>query len=228
MQAVILAAGEGSRLRPFTDNLPKPMVNVSGKPILERTLDILPDEIEEVVLIVGYKKEKIIEHFGDEYRRIKITYAEQKERKGTYDALLCAEPFLKKGFFLLLQGDELYHPFDLKRCVESEELAALVIETEHPERFGICIPDENDYVVKIIEKPTDAPGNLASIGAFLLHTDIFKMSKFASEAIPGEYVLAEHISKWVEEVKMKMIRATFWYTISSHEDVYIADKFLGM
>ncbi|MBU2101537.1 nucleotidyltransferase family protein [Patescibacteria group bacterium] len=228
MQAVILAAGAGTRLRPFTDNLPKPMVSVSGKPILERTLDILPDEIDEVILVVGYKKEKIIEHFGDEHRRIKIKYAEQKEQKGTYDALLSAEPFLKKGFFLLLQGDELYHPYDLKRCIDSEEPAALVIETEHPERFGICIPDENDYVVEIIEKPTDAPGNLASIGAFLLHTDLFKTPKFVSESILGEYVLAEHIGKWVRETKMKLIKATFWYTISSHEDVYIADKFLGM
>ena len=72
MQAVILAAGVGKRLKPLTDDLPKPMVRVNGRPILEYTLSILPKEIDEVILIVGYLKEKIIEYFGDSFKGVPI------------------------------------------------------------------------------------------------------------------------------------------------------------
>jgi len=228
MQAVILAAGAGKRLQPLTNDIPKPMVVVSGKPILERTFNILPDEIEEVIMVVGYKKEKIIEHFGSEFGHIKIRYVEQAKPRGTYDALECAKPLLKGGFFLMLHGDELYHPYDLQRCVDSDQPAVLTVETSHPERYGICTTDENDYLLDIQEKPKNPKSNLAITGAYLLNSDIFATAKSESNVIKGEYVLAEQISRWAASTKIKILKATFWYTVSYPEDVHIADKFLGM
>ncbi|MDD5710653.1 MAG: sugar phosphate nucleotidyltransferase [Candidatus Colwellbacteria bacterium] len=228
MQAVILAAGAGKRLRPLTNDIPKPMVVVSGKPILERTLEILPDEIEEAIMVVGYKKEKIIEYFGGQFGHVRIRYVEQAEPKGTYDALECAKPLLNGGFFLFLHGDELYHPYDLQRCVESNQPTVLTVETGHPERYGICTVDQNEYLLGVQEKPADPKSNLAITGAYLLNSDIFEMSKSESSATKGEYVLAEQIGRWAARTKIKVMRATFWYTVSYPEDVHIADKFLGM
>jgi NDP-sugar pyrophosphorylase family protein len=228
MQAVILAAGAGKRLRPLTNDIPKPMVRVSGKPILERTLDILPDNVGEVIMVVGYKKEKIIEYFGNEFKHIKIQYVEQTEPRGTYDALECAKPFLEDDFFLLLHGDELYHPYDLQKCVSSNQPTVLAVETGHPERYGICTVDEEDYLLDIQEKPENPRSNLAVIGAYLLSPNIFKIPKSESGVIKGEYVLAEQISRWAINEKIKVMKATFWYTVSYPEDVHIADKFLGM
>ena len=159
---------------------------------------------------------------------IKVQYVEQAKPRGTYDALECAKPLLKEGFFLFLHGDELYHPYDLQRCVNSDQPTVLTVETEHPERYGICTIDENEYLLEVQEKPENPKSNLAITGAYLLNSDIFAISKSESNAIKGEYVLAEQISKWAADTKIKVIKATFWYTVSYPEDVHIADKFLGM
>src|SRR3989344_6712776 len=110
MQAVILAAGVGKRLRPLTNDLPKPMVKVNGKPILEYTLSILPSVIDEAILVVGYQKEKIMKHFGDSFNGLPLKYVEQEAPMGMSHALNCARPFLRKGTFLVMVGDDLYHP----------------------------------------------------------------------------------------------------------------------
>ena len=77
MQAVIMAAGEGRRMRPLTLELPKPLIKVAGKPILEHILDALPPEIDEVILVVGYKADMVKQHFGDSYHGRHIRYVYQ-------------------------------------------------------------------------------------------------------------------------------------------------------
>ncbi|WP_293026651.1 nucleotidyltransferase family protein, partial [Natronococcus sp.] len=92
MQAVVLAAGEGTRLRPLTEDKPKGLVEVDEKPIITHCLDRLVElGASEFVIVVGYLKEKIIDHYGDEYRGVPITYAHQREQKGLAHALLCVE-----------------------------------------------------------------------------------------------------------------------------------------
>jgi len=92
MKAVVLAAGKGTRLRPLTDDKPKALVEVDGRPILSHCFDELVDlDAEGFVVVVGYRKDDIIEYYGDEYEGVPITYAEQERQLGLADALLCAE-----------------------------------------------------------------------------------------------------------------------------------------
>jgi len=83
MKAIILAAGEGTRLRPFSNTKPKPMIKIFGKPILEHNIEKIYQSVDEIIIVVKYKKEVIQNYFQDNYKGTKITYQEQNEQKGT-------------------------------------------------------------------------------------------------------------------------------------------------
>jgi NDP-sugar pyrophosphorylase family protein len=224
MQAVILAAGVGKRLQPLTNDLPKPMVKLNGIPILEHTFGILPKEIEEVILVVGYKKEKIMEHFGDSYGKIKIRYAIQQEPKGTAHALDEAKPYLNSGHFLFLYGDDLYHPEDLNKCI-GEEPMVLVKASDTPERFGVCIVNDDGILTGILEKRENPPGNLVNVGVYLLNHEIFDIPKVQLQN--GEYNLAEQIGLWAKTRPIRVVEARFWHPIGYPEDIELAERFLN-
>ncbi len=225
MQAVILAAGLGKRLRPLTNNLPKPMILVGGKPILEYTLSILPQEVDEVIIVVGYLGEKIKKYFGESFGRIKIIYAEQPEPKGTADGLLKANPFLRDGYFLLIHADDLFHKDDLKKCLRNEPVV-LVKEIAHPERFGVCLIDEHDQLIDILEKVENPPTNLANIGVYLLNREIFNIPPGIMPN--GELNLAMQIGRWAKQTPIKVIRAKFWHPIGYPEDLKLAEYFIAL
>ncbi|MBI4272480.1 nucleotidyltransferase family protein [Candidatus Uhrbacteria bacterium] len=224
MQAVILAAGEGTRLRPLTAEKPKPMVAIGGKPILEYTLSILPKVIEEAILVIGYKGEKIREYFGEEFNGLHLIYVEQPEPKGTADAIEKALPYLKSEYFMVVSGDDLYHPDDLEKCVTGTQQSILVKETDTPERFGICIVGKDDLLEGLVEKPKNPPSNLANVGVYVLHQDIFQLPKMIDEK--GEHVLAPKIGQLAKVRPTKVIRAQFWHPIAYPEDVATAHGYL--
>jgi UDP-N-acetylglucosamine diphosphorylase / glucose-1-phosphate thymidylyltransferase / UDP-N-acetylgalactosamine diphosphorylase / glucosamine-1-phosphate N-acetyltransferase / galactosamine-1-phosphate N-acetyltransferase len=225
MKAVILAAGEGKRLRPLTDEIPKPMVRVGGRPILEYTLSILPDEITEVILVVGYRQEAIREYFGDSFGTRRLIYVEQPKLKGTGDALILARPFLNEESFMLLYADDLYHPADLTACIKDTS-RVLVKEHSKPERFGVCLIDDEGRVAKILEKKPNPPSNLVNIGAYYLTSDIFS---FPPKLSPhGEYFLTEQIDAMAQEHPVYIERARFWHPIGYPEDVAAAEAWLQL
>jgi UDP-N-acetylglucosamine diphosphorylase / glucose-1-phosphate thymidylyltransferase / UDP-N-acetylgalactosamine diphosphorylase / glucosamine-1-phosphate N-acetyltransferase / galactosamine-1-phosphate N-acetyltransferase len=226
MKAVILAAGEGKRLRPLTNKIPKPMVKVGGKPILEYTLTILPKEITEVVLVVGYRKEAIQDYFGDSFGGRKIIYVEQPEMKGTGDALLHAQPFLDHEPFLLLYADDLYHPEDIAACVKGDA-RILVKEHQRPERFGVCRIEEDGRVVEILEKRENPPSNLVNIGVYYLTSRIFEFPPTFSE-VHGEYFFTEQLSAMAQEYPIYVERARFWHPIGYPEDLPGAEHFIKL
>ncbi len=104
-QAVILAAGKGTRMLPLTLTRPKPLQEVLGKNLLEWKLSALPDSITEVIFIIGYQGEQIRAFFGDRWEGRAIFYAEQQELNGSAGALLCAKDLLR-GRFLVMMGDD--------------------------------------------------------------------------------------------------------------------------
>lgn len=226
MQAVIIAAGIGKRLRPLTNDLPKPMVRVNGKPILEYTLSILPKVIDEVIMVVGYQKEKIIEYFGGSFNGLPIKYIEQTILMGTAHALDVAKPEIRDEDFLFMHGDDLYHQDDLEALVKFESPVILVKETSHPEKFGVCLVDRNGYLTDILEKPLDSPSNLVNIGVYLLNKGIFNIPKIQSPN--GEFYLSEQIGKWAEECKIKVVKAKFWYPIGYPEDLEVASSLVTL
>ena len=173
MQAIILAAGKGTRLRPLTLKTPKPLLKVAGKPILEHTFDALPKEVREVVLVVGYLGDQIRQYFNSEYRGRKITYIVQNEQLGTFNALKQARSVLGRSF-LSLMGDDLYYRKDLSRVLEHDQ-AVLVRRVKGPsEKFGVCLTRNKNWVKDILEKQPGLKFTFANCGAFKLTHDIFK------------------------------------------------------
>jgi len=224
MQAVILAAGKGTRLRPLTDRIPKPLISVGGKPILEYTLSILPPEVTEVLLVVGHKSDAIKDYFRNQFGDVALTYIEQIEQKGTAHALALARPHLKDGHFLLLSSDDLYHPDDLKDAVRKMEPVVLVSESETPERFGSCLVDADGCLKEVFEKKKDPPTNIVNVGAYVLHCDIFNIPV---PILPnGEWNLAEQVGNWAKERRVYALKTRFWHPINNWEELKEAERSL--
>ena len=114
MQAVILAAGEGRRMRPLTESTPKPLLEVCGRPLISYTFAALPDVVDEVVMVVSYLKEKITAYLGSTFEGRKIHYVEQRKLEGTGKALFEARPLIKDRF-LVLMADDIYFKEDIER-----------------------------------------------------------------------------------------------------------------
>ena len=144
-KAVILVAGKSTRTYPLTQEKPKALLNVEGKTIIEHNLDKLIDNVSEAILVVGYKKEMIQNFLGRSYKSIKLTFVEQKEQKGTGDALKCAKK-LAGEHFIVMMGDDLvfkediqnsdgYYDFIELRIFKGEEL--FLIEKEIVKEWDI-------------------------------------------------------------------------------------------
>ena len=129
MKAVILAAGEGRRLRPFTETMPKVMLPVANKPVLEYVIDAVKTSgINEIVLVVGYKKEVIMDYFKD-YEDINITYVVQEKQLGTAHALLQTKDLID-GDFLVLSGDNIIDHRGIEKLLKEESKYSMLIKEQ--------------------------------------------------------------------------------------------------
>ena len=172
-QAVILAAGEGQRLRPFTVNRPKVMLSIAGKPILQYVIEALAQNgIRDIVLVVGYHKEQVLDHFGaGESLGVALTYVTQQKQLGTAHALAQAKEAIK-GDFLVLPGDNLIAAATIDRFAAVAPGAVLVKKVDNPRRYGV-VTVKRGAVQEIIEKPEEVASNLVSTGIYSLSKAIF-------------------------------------------------------
>lgn len=215
-KCLILAGGRGVRLKPITDTVPKTMVRVGGRPILEHTLLMLPKEISEVYIVIGWLGHQIKDHFGDRFRNRRIIYLQQSEPKGTFHALNLGKEFLRDAPFLVVSGDDLYSGSDLEKICEKES-AVLTRKTKNPNSFGICLKDRRGYLQEIIEKPNEFVGNLANIGVYKLRPTIFDENIILGAN--GEQVLAPMIGNLAKTEKISLVQASFWHPIADIGDL---------
>ncbi len=158
MQCVILAAGKGTRMRPLTEERPKPLVKVCGKTLLDHIVEALPSAVKELIIVVGYKGEMIREHCGTEFHGRKVTYVDQTEINGPAKALwLCRD--LIKGRFLFMFADDIHGKDDLARAV-SYSRSILATTSDVPERFGVITRNPDGTIADMVEKPTSPASNL--------------------------------------------------------------------
>ncbi len=221
MQCVILVAGKGTRLRPLTDNCPKPLVKVCGKPILEHIVVALPVEIDEIILIVGYLKEQIQEYCGHEYFGKKVTYREQKNIVGgTGDALMSARDIVK-GKFLFMYGDDI-HGKDVLQKVVKYEHAILCTHSNTPERYGVLVSHSDGTLNKIIEKPENPPSNRINIGGFVISESIFDYATPVSDS--GELYVTDMLTEYAKDYPVQILEQNIWIPIGYPEDIEKAEK----
>jgi NDP-sugar pyrophosphorylase family protein len=223
MQAVILAAGEGKRLRPLTLLRPKPLIVVGGRPILEHILDALPNEVDDIILVVGYKADMIKQHFGDIYTGRRITYVRQEIPEGTGHALWLTKPLLKEGRFVFMCGDDIHGARALAEAV-AQPLALLAAVHEDPSKFGVLKLNADGTLMSIIEKPEVPPTNLVSTGAMVLDTHIFDYDLVRSEN--GEYYANHPIGLLAQEHPIMVVKQELWLPIGYPEDIAKAEELL--
>ncbi len=205
IKAVILAGGVGTRLQPVIENNnPKVMLKYSDKPLLQRTVEILREKgISEIVLVVGYQKEKIMSYFGNGSKfDVKIEYVFQKHPKGgTADAVSYAREKIKDKKFLLIYGDNIFHPNTLESLLTTSEKfdgAMCGKEVENPSNYGI-LEVKDHHVVKIHEKPENPPSNIANTGLFVLPQEIFSAIDNTGISVRGEYELTDSIQILIDK-----------------------------
>ena len=199
MQAVVLAAGKGTRLRPLTDDKPKVLVEVNGTPLIEDVFDNLIDAgATELIVVVGYKAEQIIDRYGDEYRDVPITYTHQREQLGLAHAILQAEPHVD-GDFMLMLGDNVFrgnlNDVSNRQREDRADAAFLVEEVPYEEasRYGVLDTNEYGEITEVVEKPDDPPSNLVMTGFYTFTPAIFHACHLVQPSDRGEYELPDAI-----------------------------------
>jgi len=215
MQAVIMAAGEGTRMRPLTYKTPKPMLLIQGKPILEWTLSFLPNEVSEVIIIINYLGEQIKNYFGDSFGGRKIKYVFQKELNGTGGALHACKDLIK-GKFLVVMGDDLYYKKDLENMAK-ENLAILAQEVDDPSRFGVLKADENGELIEIVEKPKMEGKAFVSTNAFALNEKFFDY--VLVQITEKEFGLPQTLAVMAKDYPVKVMKTTRWMAIGNPKDL---------
>jgi len=207
---VILAAGEGTRLRPFTTSEPKPMISIANRPILEYAIQALASNgITDITIVVGYKKERIMTYFQDgKSQGVKINYVVQKKRvakAGTAHALSMVKGKIK-GDFLLLPGDNLIRPSLIRDLLaKSGKYRIVITESETPSKYGV-VELSGDSVKNIIEKPEQHISNLISTGIYKFSDDIFRVIDRVMKA--GKYDLTSVIQTIIPETKVTAMKTS--------------------
>src|SRR5512136_1786663 len=210
-KAVILAAGEGKRLRPFTETMPKVMLPVANKPLLEYVFDaVRKSGIEEIIVVVGYKKEVIMEYFKN-YKNVKITYVIQDKQLGTAHALLQAKKYVKDSF-IVLAGDNIIDPSSIAKLLKDKsEYSLLIEEHPHPSKYGVVFV-ENRSIRRIVEKPKEDVGKYISTGIYKLPRSVF--SSIERCAAEGAYALSSVIQTIVDKgTRINTVVAKSWMDI---------------
>ncbi len=170
LQAVILAAGEGIRLRPLTQNRPKALIPVANKPIIEHTiLSLLEAGIRDIIVVVGYRKEQVMRHLAR--LSLPVMIVRQTEQLGTAHALISARDRIA-GDVLVLPGDNYIDP-DSVRDIARIKNSLLYTTHRQPSNFGV-VTIEEDLITSITEKPTHASRMTVSCGVYHLGSDLLK------------------------------------------------------
>ncbi|MDD3407121.1 MAG: sugar phosphate nucleotidyltransferase [Methanomicrobium sp.] len=200
MQAVILAGGEGSRLRPLTRGQPKVMIPVSNRPVIDYVIEaLLKNGIRDIIVVAGYRREQLIRYLNGLDTDIKV--AVQKKQLGAADALRSAEALIE-GDFLLLPGDN-YIDSDSIASIKNEKNAMLVSPHPYPSNYGV-VDIEDGFVKKIVEKPDVSGDMMVSTGIFSLTKDFF--------SYPQNCLIPEVIDLMISRgIKIKAVAATGWH-----------------
>lgn len=225
MKVVILAAGRGVRMRPLTDTTPKTLLRVNGRALFDYSMDLVPVDVMEVIVVVSYLAEQIIAYATAQYPKIQFRFVTQPSLGGTAQAMELAAPYLRGEKFLVIYADDIHSKKAVAQCLQFD-LAVLVEETAHPERFGIInlVPDVAfqargaiGRMAKFIEKPQHPESNLAWVGVAVLDDRIFQYT--AAQHLNGEYYLTDMVDQLCRVAPIAVVKTDLWIPIGYPEDL---------
>lgn len=218
----MLVGGKSTRTYPLTITRPKPLLKVANKTLLEHNFEALDGLVDEIILVVGYRKDMIrdfVEKVKDKFD-LKIKFVEQKEQLGTGHAVLTVEDHIKDRF-LLLMGDDIYSKDDIKECLKYD-YSILVKKVKNPEMFGVIIEDKG-ILRNVVEKPQLFVSDLISCAMFTFNKKIFGLLKKVKKSKRGEYELTDGITQLKMEEDIHCVKSTQWFPIGYPWDLFKAD-----
>lgn len=213
---VILAAGKGMRAYPATRYIPKVLLNIAGKTLLERNLEILTQQlgIRDIIIVIGHYGDQIIDHIGDSYDGASIRYVEQREQNGIGHALLTVEPYIGVSRFIVILGDELYIDSNHRQLLEKMDTdpaidAVLMFKHEEdPNKIShnyTAILNQ-DRVLNLVEKPKNPVSDLMGLGSSLLTAKIFDYIRATPpSSLRNEVEITDALSKMAQKEDVRVL-----------------------
>ena len=233
MRALVLAGGEGSRLRPLTHTQAKQLIPVAGQPILFHALDAIRDAgITEVGIVIGHTGPEVRLAVGDGSRwGLHVTYLEQEAPLGLAHAVMTAADFVRGQPFLMYLGDNVLLE-GVTRFVREFERARpdaqiLLTHVPEPEHFGVAVL-EGERVVRLVEKPREFISDVALVGVYLFDDSILEACATLSPSWRGEYEITEAIQWLIDQgktVRAEMVDG-YWKDTGRPEDLLEANRML--
>ena len=209
MKGVIPAAGRGTRLEPMTLAIPKELLIVGDKAIIEYVTEAMKSVgIIDITVIVGWRKHAILDYLGSGERLgVKLTYVVQDTRDGLAKAVLTTEHVIGDEPFLVILGDNFFYPQTFLKEIlafhktKKADATIGVAEIEDPTRHGIIKPGTDNRIIDMVEKPQpkDAPSNLGIIGVYVFTSAIFNAIKKTKPGVNGEYQLTDAIKILIDD-----------------------------
>lgn len=225
MKAVILAAGKGVRMAPLTEDKPKVLIEVAGKPFLWYVLKNFEKAgIKDIALVVGYKKEKVIE-FAKQ-NGFDLKFIEQEKQLGTGHAVLLAKEWVGDSQFILAMGDNLCSAEDIKHLSKISDDFAYVgaFKSTHPQDYGV-LETHKTALVKIHEKPSHPKSNLINTGLYKFTPEIFEKLINLKFSPRGELELTDAITNIATIGKARVYELkNYWIDMSVKEDLPAVEK----
>ena len=232
MKAVLLCAGEGTRLRPLTFARPKHLVPVAGRPVLDHVMDSLVDAgVREVVFVVAPHAPALREYIGDGGQwGVTVEFAVQDAPRGLADAVRCAREYVAGERFIVYLGDDLLGDGVaqfVSGFAASDAQASLVVKpVDNPRAFGVVVVEEG-RVTRLVEKPPDPPGNLAIVGIYGFGPEIFDSISSIRPSARGELEITDAIEDLLERGGHVECHVTdgFWADAGSPEALLSANEY---
>ncbi|CAN5485309.1 N/A [soil metagenome] len=214
MDCIILAAGKGTRLRPHTNTVPKPLLPVQGRPILDWIIGALPP-VDRLIVVVNYLAEQIEDYLKTQTHVKRWSTVTQVEARGTGDALMSCKSAMTSDRVMVLNGDDLIGRADLLK-LSQVPMGILAHAVEEPASFGIIFPNPDNTLKSILEKPEDLePPQLANIGGYLFPKRVFDLTLPLSSR--GEYEITDAVSQLAEGGAFHVVEADYWLPIGTVE-----------
>lgn len=214
MDAIIMAAGFGTRLRPHTLTTPKPLLLVQGRPILDWSLGSLPAVVDRVLVVVNYLAEQIEAYLHRQTYFAEWETVRQAVPRGTGDAVRACKDRVRSDRVLVLNGDDLYGAADLAKLA-SCTAGVLCHPVDEPEKFGIAFRKPDGTLENLVEKPKLQGRMLANTGAYLFPRAILERELKLSPR--NEYEVTDYVSMLAAEQTVQVVEATFWLPIGNVE-----------